>query len=101
MEILQSNQNGDYSTGGNQCLQNCKHHIFPNKFSQLKQCHYWKAAQEIQCNQKNLRNKCWQKKKKEVLWTHNNGFEINATLNIGGTLNLVLVNNSLQILFVD
>lgn len=44
MGFLQSNQNGDYSTGGNQLLQNCKHHIFPNKFSQLKQCPYWKAA---------------------------------------------------------
>lgn len=40
------------------------------------------------------------KRKKKYLWTHNNGFEINAILNLGGTLNLVLVNNSLQILFV-
>lgn len=40
------------------------------------------------------------KEKKKYLWTHNNGFEINAILNLGGTLNLVLVNNSLQILFV-
>lgn len=84
--------------------------MFPNKFSQLKQCHYSKTAQEIQCNQMNLTNKCWQKKKKKkgYLRTHNSLMdlklmqnEVNTTLNVGGTLGLVPLDNSTQIFFVD
>jgi hypothetical protein len=86
-------------------LQNCKHHIFSNKFSQLKQCAYWKTAQEIQCKLKNLTNKCWQKKD---MWTCKSLMdlklmqnEVNATLNLADTSGLILLNDLPQVLFVD
>lgn len=68
MGILQSNENGDYSTGGNQLLQNCKHHIFPNKFSQLKRVIIGRQHRKFDAIRRILQIKAG---KKRILWTHN------------------------------